>query len=223
MLRTTRTVIVDEIHAVADDKRGSHLALSLARLDALAEDGQAAAHRPFGHGKAHRAGRGVSCARMRASSTSATAARWSSRWKCRATNWAPWRATRCGPRSMTAWPQLILTHRTTLVFVNTRRLSERVAHALAERLGENVVLPHHGSLSRRLAPERRSAAEKRRAARSGGDGFARTGHRHRHRWIWCARSARRDPSPSRCSASAARDTGWAPSPRAASSPPRATS
>ncbi len=46
--------------------------------------------------------------------------------------------------------QLILAHRTTLVFVNTRRLAERVAHALAERLGENVVLPHHGSLSRTL-------------------------------------------------------------------------
>src|SRR3954452_18348550 len=44
----------------------------------------------------------------------------------------------------------ILTQRTTLVFVNTRRLSERVAHALSERLGENVVLPHHGSLSRTM-------------------------------------------------------------------------
>ena len=46
--------------------------------------------------------------------------------------------------------QLILSHRTTLVFVNTRRLSERVSHALSERLGENFVLPHHGSLSRAL-------------------------------------------------------------------------
>src|SRR5262249_42503146 len=44
----------------------------------------------------------------------------------------------------------IRQHRTTLVFVNTRRLSERVAHALTARLGENVVLPHHGSLSRAL-------------------------------------------------------------------------
>ncbi len=44
----------------------------------------------------------------------------------------------------------ILRERTTLVFVNTRRLSERVAHALAERLGPNAVLPHHGSLSRTL-------------------------------------------------------------------------
>ena len=46
--------------------------------------------------------------------------------------------------------ELIREHRTTLVFVNTRRLSERVAHNLAERLGENAVLPHHGSLSRKL-------------------------------------------------------------------------
>src|SRR5436190_9302054 len=46
--------------------------------------------------------------------------------------------------------QLILEHRTTLVFVNTRRLSERVAHQLAERLGESAVLAHHGSLSRKI-------------------------------------------------------------------------
>ena len=46
--------------------------------------------------------------------------------------------------------ELILTHRTTLVFVNTRRLCERVTHHLAERLGEQAVLAHHGSLSRRL-------------------------------------------------------------------------
>ena len=53
--------------------------------------------------------------------------------------------------------ELIRAHRTTLVFVNTRRLAERVAHHLAERLGENAVLPHHGSLSRalRLEAERR--------------------------------------------------------------------
>src|SRR3954454_19112354 len=53
--------------------------------------------------------------------------------------------------------ELIREHRTTVVFVNTRRLSERVAHNLAERLGEKAVLPHHGSLSRqlRLEAERR--------------------------------------------------------------------
>ncbi len=48
---------------------------------------------------------------------------------------------------------LIRANRTTLVFVNTRRLSERVAHHLQARLGENAVLPHHGSLSRRLRLE----------------------------------------------------------------------
>ncbi len=53
--------------------------------------------------------------------------------------------------------ELILSHRTTLVFVNTRRLCERVAHHLEERLGEEAVLAHHGSLSRRI----RQAAERR--------------------------------------------------------------
>ena len=46
--------------------------------------------------------------------------------------------------------ELILQNRTTLVFVNTRRMSERVSQALTERLGEDVVLPHHGSLARTL-------------------------------------------------------------------------
>ena len=82
-----------------------------------------------------------------ASSTSATGARWIWRSRSRGTNWAR------SPHEMWAEiydrvAELILAHRTTLVFVNTRRLSERVAHALAERLGENAVLPHHGSLSR---------------------------------------------------------------------------
>ena len=60
---------------------------------------------------------------------------------------------------------LIQAHRTTLVFVNTRRMSERVAHALAERLGENVVIPHHGSLARaiRLDAESRLKAGELRA------------------------------------------------------------
>jgi ATP-dependent Lhr-like helicase len=58
--------------------------------------------------------------------------------------------------------ELILAHRTTLVFVNTRRLSERVAHHLAERLGDEAVLAHHGSLSRRL---RQTAESRLRAGR----------------------------------------------------------
>ena len=103
MLRTTRTVIVDEIHAVADDKRGSHLALSLARLDALAGRRKlrsASAYRPpssrskkvaefLSPEHAHRQHRPSA----RDGSGGGSAA---------ATNWAPWRATRCGPRSTTA-------------------------------------------------------------------------------------------------------------------------
>ena len=55
---------------------------------------------------------------------------------------------------------LVLQHRSTLVFVNTRRLSERVSHHLAERLGQEAVAAHHGSLSRklRLAAERKLKA-----------------------------------------------------------------
>ncbi len=70
MLKGVRTVIVDEIHAVADDKRGSHLALSLARLDHLVAQTRraaAAAHRAFGHGEADRGCRGVPGRRTSAS------------------------------------------------------------------------------------------------------------------------------------------------------------
>ena len=148
MLQTTRTVIVDEIHAVADDKRGSHLALSLARLDALAETrpqriGLSATVKPIEEVAEFLRPRPIS-------SISGIAAKWNWRWKCRATSWAPVASNEMWAEIYDRLAELILTHRTTLVFVNTRRLSERVTHALAERLGENVVLPHHGSLSRAL-------------------------------------------------------------------------
>jgi ATP-dependent Lhr-like helicase len=152
MLKTTRTVIVDEIHAMADDKRGSHLSLTLARLDALtkaAHDvipqriGLSATVKPIedvanylapetrivnvGHRRAMDISIEVTNDELGAVATSEM--------------WA---------EVYDRVARHILNHRTTLVFVNTRRLSERVAHALAERLGENVVLPHHGSLSRTL-------------------------------------------------------------------------
>ena len=63
MLRSTRTVIVDEIHAIADDKRGSHQALTLARLDALAE-GRPTAHRPICNSEANRRRSPTSSARI---------------------------------------------------------------------------------------------------------------------------------------------------------------
>ena len=155
MLSRTRTVIVDEIHAVADDKRGSHLALTLGRLDALVAEAGLAKPRRIG--------------------LSATVkpldevARFLSE-GARVINVGHRRQMELGvevPRdelgpvaSNEMWGEiydrvasLIREHRTTLVFVNTRRLAERVAHHLAERLGETAVLPHHGSLARKLRLE----------------------------------------------------------------------
>lgn len=147
MLSAVRTVIVDEIHAVADDKRGSHLALTLARLDAVANHpqriGLSATVRPIeevanylapntaivdvGHRRAMDLSVEITNDELGAVATSEM---WDEIYDRIAAH--------------------ILRERTTLVFVNTRRLSERVAHALAERLGPNAVLPHHGSLSRAL-------------------------------------------------------------------------
>src|SRR5579864_2741360 len=148
MLSSVRTLIVDEIHAVADDKRGSHLALSIARLEALTgaplqKIGLSATVSPIedvarflsGHARI------VQVGHRRAMDLAVEVPR-----------------DELGAvASMEMWDEvydrvaaLAQENRTTLVFVNTRRLSERVAHELAERLGENAVLPHHGSLSRAL-------------------------------------------------------------------------
>ncbi len=148
MLRNVRTVIVDEIHAIADDKRGSHLALTLARLNAIAKVppqriGLSATVRPIEEVAAYLAPgtRVVDVGHKREMELAvevtndelgavATSEMWEEIYDRLAAH--------------------ILRERTTLVFVNTRRLSERVAHALAARLGPNAVLPHHGSLSRAL-------------------------------------------------------------------------
>ena len=146
MLATASTVIVDEIHAVADDKRGSHLALSLSRLDALAgrrlqRIGLSATVKPIEEvgrmlgpstrivdmGHRRQMDLGVEIPRDPLSSIASTEM------------WA---------EIYDRLAELILTHRSTLVFVNTRRLSERVSHALEERLGKDIVFPHHGSLAR---------------------------------------------------------------------------
>ncbi|HEY3454597.1 MAG TPA: DEAD/DEAH box helicase [Bryobacteraceae bacterium] len=148
MLAKATTVIVDEIHAMADDKRGSHLALSLARLDALAgrrlqRIGLSATVKPI-----------EEVGRMLGSSTHIV-----DMGHRRAMDLAveiP-RDPLSSIASTEMWDEiydrlaeLILSHRSTLVFVNTRRLSERVAHALEERLGKDVVFPHHGSLARQI-------------------------------------------------------------------------
>jgi len=169
VLRQTRTVIVDEIHAIVDDKRGSHLALTLARLDDLVM--KAGGARPQRIGLS---------ATVRPIEAVARFLRGSDPDQPRPTggddDGVPGVAVIDSghrrhldlavevPRDELGvvatnemWEEiydrlaaLIVTHRTTLVFVNTRRLCERVAHHLAERLGEAAVLAHHGSLSRRL-------------------------------------------------------------------------
>jgi ATP-dependent Lhr-like helicase len=160
MLKTTHTVIVDEIHAVADDKRGSHLALSLARLDALAETkpqriGLSATVKPIEQVADFLSpqARIVNIGHRREMVLAVEVPR---------DELGPVASNEMWAEMYDRLAELILTHRTTLVFVNTRRLSERVTHALAERLGENMVLPHHGSLSRALrlnAEERLKSGE----------------------------------------------------------------
>ncbi len=155
-LRNVRTVIVDEIHAMADDKRGAHLALSLSRLDDLVE--KAGGRRPQRIGLSATVRPIETVARFLAPDAAA---------QVNIINHGHRRAMdlavevpqdELGPvASNEMWLEiydritaLIHEHRTTLVFVNTRRLAERVAHHLGERLGEEAVLAHHGSLSRRL-------------------------------------------------------------------------
>jgi len=159
MLASAQTLIVDEIHAVADDKRGSHLALSLARLDRLVEQhgnprprriGLSATVKPIEDVAAFLGGsaRIVNVGHRREMDLAVESPR---------DELGPVASTEMWGEIYDRLAELIRENRTTLVFVNTRRLSERVAHHLGERLGPEVVLPHHGSLSRalRLQAERR--------------------------------------------------------------------
>ncbi len=148
MLSTARAVIVDEIHAVVDDKRGSHLALSLARLDRLAgrrlqRIGLSATVKPI-EKVAHFLGeqtRILSIGHRREMDLFVEVPK---------SELGPVASNEMWDEIYDRLAELIRSHRTTLVFVNTRRLAERVSHHLSERLGSGVVLPHHGSLSRGL-------------------------------------------------------------------------
>ncbi len=166
MLATTQTVIVDEIHAVAGNKRGAHLALSLERLEALTATpptriGLSATQAPIE--EVARFLLGVRAGtdpdpRSRCAIIDAGHAR--RRDLALELPSAPLEAV----MSSEVWSQvydrlaeLAREHRSTLVFVNTRRLAERVARQLSERLGAASVMAHHGS----LAKERRLEAEQR--------------------------------------------------------------
>ena len=186
-LRSVKTVIVDEIHAMADDKRGAHLALSLARLDDLVE--KAGGPRPQRIGLSATVRPIETVARFLApdEQASVTIINHGHRRAMDLAVEVP--QDELGPvASNEMWQEiydritaLINEHRTTLVFVNTRRLAERVAHNLGERLGEDAVLAHHGSLSRKLRLDRRREAQDRKAQGGCRHGVARAGHRHRHR------------------------------------------
>jgi ATP-dependent Lhr-like helicase len=151
MLSTTRSVIVDEIHALAPNKRGSHLALSVARLEALAgrplvRVGLSATQKPIEDVARFLAGPNGSCEivddghmRHRDLALEVPA--------------SPLEAV----MSNETWQQvyarladLVATHRTTLVFVNTRRMAERVTRHLAELVGAEHVGAHHGSMAKEL-------------------------------------------------------------------------
>ena len=162
-LRGVRTLILDEIHAVADDKRGSHLSLSVERLGALAEEpvtriGLSATQRPieemarFLVGNRHIASDGapectiVDAGHARTLDLSIELPK---------AELGPIATHEIWGETLDSIAELVRSHGTTLVFVNTRRLVERVSHQLSERLGEDAVTAHHGSLSRttRLAAE----------------------------------------------------------------------
>jgi ATP-dependent helicase Lhr and Lhr-like helicase len=155
ILRDVETVIIDEIHAVADDKRGAHLALSLERLEALTyrspvRIGLSATQKPIEEVAHFLAGNGrpdpeiVNIGHKRKLDLAV---------EIPATLLGPVASNEMWDEIYDRIVQLSEEHRSTLVFVNTRRLVERVAHNLAERIGEENVGAHHGSLSRRLRLE----------------------------------------------------------------------
>ena len=157
MLSTVRTVVVDEIHALVRDKRGSHLALSLERLEALAGPvqrvGLSATQKPLENVGRFLVGDGRECVLVDAGTFRSLDL-----------------AIEIPPSPLSTvcsheqWEEiyariaeLVGEHRTTLVFVNTRKMAERIAGQLSRLLGKDAVTSHHGSLSR----ERRLDAEAR--------------------------------------------------------------
>lgn len=154
-LKSVRTVVVDEIHALARDKRGSHFALSLERLKAVTGAppqliGLSATTRPLDR-LAHYLTGQVRDGRAACEVVQVGHVR-------------PWELWLEVPEEeLTAVPtnemwgqlydrvvELSKSHRTMLVFANTRRLAERMAHDLGERLGHDKVTAHHGSMAREL-------------------------------------------------------------------------
>src|SRR5206468_2940301 len=158
MLATVRTVILDEIHAVVDDRRGAHVALSIERLAALTKQplqriGLSATQKPI-----EEVARFLVGTRNVAQSGNPNCAiiDIGHRRELDLAIEIP-KSPLEAVMSNEIWEEvysrlaeLIQAHRTTLVFVNTRRMAERVTHHLSELLGADAVTSHHGSLSTKL-------------------------------------------------------------------------
>src|ERR1700757_5306342 len=158
ILRDIETVIVDEINAVADDKRGAHLAISLERLQALTHNapvriGLSATQKPIEAVAHFLTGNGrpdpviVNIGHKRTLDLAV---------EVPPSPLGPVASNEMWDEIYARTIELVEQHRSTLVFVNTRRMAERIAYQLGERIGEENVAAHHGSLSRKL----RLAAEK---------------------------------------------------------------
>ncbi len=165
MVRSARTVVVDEIHAVAGNKRGSHLALTLERLQHLAEQplqriGLSATQRPIEAVARLLVGAGADRSNADGSPRCAIVDTGHRRELDLALELPDDELGAVATKEqMNDICELIAghvqEHRTTLVFVNTRRMAEQFAHQLGERLGDGQVAAHHGSLSK----ERRQRVE----------------------------------------------------------------
>lgn len=152
ILKNIKTVIVDEIHALAHDKRGTHLSLSLERLEAMTTQppvriGLSATQKPIelvanfltgnnrplpeiiniGHAKQLDLAIEVPSSEL-----------------------CPVASNKMWEEIYDRIAELARQNRSTLIFANTRRVAERAAHHLAERLGADQVTAHHGSLSQKL-------------------------------------------------------------------------
>ncbi|HVC68787.1 MAG TPA: DEAD/DEAH box helicase [Acidimicrobiales bacterium] len=160
-LGRVETVIVDEIHALARDKRGSHLALTLERLEQLRlgprpqRIGLSATQRPIE--QTARLLSGVGDDRSTAIVDCGHARRLDISIELPGSELSAVASTEQFGEIVDRIAEHVRAHRTTLVFVNTRRMSERLAHLLAERLGPDHVAAHHGSLSK----DRRQRVESR--------------------------------------------------------------